>query len=122
MESEVTSDIPTKHVSFQLSSEKQDSNLTKTIDPEPPKTDNNSFPDKINDNLKTEPSENQPSEIDKLSLRSSRYKKGLNAKFIRQNPRFINDPICHVLPNESSSSVHDCLHWSQESEGAKRIM
>lgn len=44
-------------------------------------------------------------------LNTGRYKKGLNAKFLRHNPRFINEPICHVLPNEISASVGDCMQW-----------
>jgi hypothetical protein len=38
--------------------------------------------------------------------------KGTCAKFLRENPRFLNEPVCHVLPNESSGSVGDCLSWS----------
>ena len=44
-------------------------------------------------------------------LSNRRYKKGLNAQFLRQNPRFVNEPICHVLPNEMSASVGDCMQW-----------
>ncbi len=50
-----------------------------------------------------------------------RYKKGLNAMFLRQNPRFINEPIRHILPNEMSTSVEDCLHWDhRKDEGVLR--
>ncbi len=50
-----------------------------------------------------------------------RYKKGMNAKFLRQNPRFINEPIRHILPNEMSTSVEDCLHWDHgKDEGILR--
>lgn len=38
--------------------------------------------------------------------------KGTCAKFLRENPRFLNEPVCQVLPNESSGSVGDCLSWS----------
>ena len=44
-------------------------------------------------------------------LNKGRYKKGLNAKFLRHNPRFVNEPICHVLPNETSACVGDCMQW-----------
>ena len=37
--------------------------------------------------------------------------KGTCAKFLRENPRFLNEPVCQVLPNESSGSVGDCLSW-----------
>ena len=41
--------------------------------------------------------------------------KGTCAKFLRQNPRFINEPICRVLPNEYSTSVGECLSWRDAS-------
>ena len=37
--------------------------------------------------------------------------KGTCAKFLRENPRFLNEPVCQVLPNESSGSVGNCLSW-----------
>ena len=40
--------------------------------------------------------------------------KGSCAQFLRQNPRFLNEPICHVLPNETSRSVADCMQWTRE--------
>lgn len=40
--------------------------------------------------------------------------KGTCAQFLRHNPRYINEPICHVLPNEQSTSMADCMHWTQE--------
>lgn len=40
--------------------------------------------------------------------------KGSCAQFLRQNPRFLNEPICHLLPNETSRSVADCMQWAQE--------
>ena len=43
---------------------------------------------------------------------TKRTVKGTCAKFLRQNPRFVNEPICQVLPNESSGSVGECLSWS----------
>lgn len=43
----------------------------------------------------------------------NRYKRGLNAQFLRHNPRYIHEPVCHVLPNETSSSVGECLVWNQ---------
>ena len=49
--------------------------------------------------------------LDSQPSRLGRYKKGLNASFLRHNPRHINEPVCHVLPNETSSSVQDCLQW-----------
>ena len=48
---------------------------------------------------------------DALVVKGSNVKKGTCAKFLRQNPRFINEPICQVLPNESSGSVGECLSW-----------
>lgn len=53
---------------------------------------------------------------DLQASKPERYKKGVNAKFIRQNPRYINEPICHVLSNEISSSVEDCLQWSSQAK------
>lgn len=41
--------------------------------------------------------------------------KGTCAKFLRQNPRFINEPICRVFPNEYSTSVGECLSWQTAS-------
>ena len=40
--------------------------------------------------------------------------KGSCAQFLRQNPRFLNEPLCHLLPNETSRSVADCMEWTQE--------
>ena len=39
--------------------------------------------------------------------------KGSHAKFLYQNPRYLNEPICQMLPNENSRSVGACLNWSQ---------
>ena len=40
--------------------------------------------------------------------------KGSCAQFLRQNPHFLNEPICHVLPNETSKSVADCMQLTRE--------
>ena len=47
--------------------------------------------------------------------------KGSCAKFLRENPRFLNEPICHVLPNESSRSVGDCLSWRCSMESPSTV-
>lgn len=53
------------------------------------------------------------SRVDTNSMAAkSNVKKGTCAKFLRQNPRFVNEPICQVLPNESSASVGECLSWA----------
>lgn len=46
------------------------------------------------------------------SSQPSNSAKGQCAQFLRHNPRFINEPICQVLPNESSTSVAECLQWN----------
>lgn len=38
--------------------------------------------------------------------------KGSCARFLCQNPRFINEPIRHLLPEENSQSVSECMNWS----------
>lgn len=38
--------------------------------------------------------------------------KGSYAKFNRENPRFINEPISHVTSDETWESVQDCFEWS----------
>lgn len=38
--------------------------------------------------------------------------KGSCAKFNRENPRFINEPISHVTSEETWDSVQDCFEWS----------
>ena len=53
-------------------------------------------------------------EVEATAMKST--VKGTCAKFLRQNPRFINEPICQVLPNESSRSVGDCLRWQTTSK------
>ena len=45
---------------------------------------------------------------------SPKHVKGTRAKFIRQNPRFINNPICTIVPCEGGKSVAECLDWKQE--------
>lgn len=47
--------------------------------------------------------------------------KGTCAKFLRANPRFLNEPICQVLPNESSGSVSDCLSWSSSMDSVSIV-
>lgn len=47
--------------------------------------------------------------------------KGTCAKFLRENPRFLNEPICQVLPNESSGSVGDCLSWSSSMDSVSIV-
>lgn len=37
--------------------------------------------------------------------------RGAHAQFLRENPRFLNDPICHVVPSETSRDVEECLSW-----------
>ena len=37
--------------------------------------------------------------------------RGAHAQFLRENPRFLNDPICHVVPSETSKDVEECLSW-----------
>jgi hypothetical protein len=48
---------------------------------------------------------------------SPKHVKGTRAKFIRQNPRFINSPICQVMPCEGGKSVAECLEWKEEETG-----
>ncbi len=47
--------------------------------------------------------------------------KGTCAKFLRENPRFLNEPICQVLPNELSGSVGDCLSWSSSTDSVSIV-
>ena len=47
--------------------------------------------------------------------------KGTCAKFLRQNPRFINESVCHVLPNEYSASVGECMSWSSSSDSVSTV-
>ena len=51
---------------------------------------------------------------------SPKHVKGTRAKFIRQNPRFINTPICQVLPCEGGKSVAECLEWKEEKGGRRQ--
>ena len=39
--------------------------------------------------------------------------KGTVAKFLRENPRFINEPICNLVSSDNCSEVKDCLAWKQ---------
>ncbi len=52
--------------------------------------------------------------IDIQSTQPGRYKKGLNAQFLRYNPRYMHEPVCHLLPNETSSCVGECLVWNHQ--------
>ena len=45
---------------------------------------------------------------------SPKHVKGTRAKFIRQNPRFINSPICQMDPGSGGKSVAECLDWREE--------
>lgn len=47
--------------------------------------------------------------------------KGTCARFLRQNPRFVNEPICQVLPNEHSASVGECLSWSASTDSLPTV-
>ena len=47
--------------------------------------------------------------------------KGTCAKFLRENPRFLNEPVCQVLPNESSGSVGDCLSWGSSMDSVSIV-
>ena len=94
-----------KHVTFDLpesSLDKTKADLTNKIPVSTGKLHNESETIHVTSTNAT-PDSQQP--------RLERYKKGLNARFLRHNPRYINEPICHVLPNETSSSVQDCLQW-----------
>ncbi len=46
-----------------------------------------------------------------------RNTKGSCAQFLRQNPRYINEPICQLLPNENGTSVRECLAWRASDGG-----
>ncbi len=39
--------------------------------------------------------------------------KGSRAKFLYENPRFINEPIRYVVPDKGAQSVGECLDWSE---------
>lgn len=39
--------------------------------------------------------------------------KGTRAKFLYENPRFINEPIRYVVPDKGAQSVGECLDWSE---------
>ena len=45
--------------------------------------------------------------------------RGTHAQFLRENPRFLNDPICHVVPSETSRDVEECLSWGVATTRAK---
>ncbi len=47
------------------------------------------------------------------SLRGRKVLKGTHAKFLYENPRFINEPIRYVLPDEGARSVGECMDWSE---------
>ena len=59
--------------------------------------------------------------VNRSQTNSSTLIKGTCAKFLRQNPRFINEPICHVLPNEYSASVGACMSWSTSADSVSRV-
>ena len=62
-----------------------------------------------------------PSVVKRSQTYSSTHIKGTCAKFLRQNPRFINEPVCHVLPNEYSASVGACMSWSTSADSVSRV-
>lgn len=45
--------------------------------------------------------------------------RGTHAQFLRENPRFLNDPICRVVPTETSRDVEECLSWGVATTRAK---
>ena len=63
----------------------------------------------------------KPTEANNTTVAANSNTKGTCAKFLRENPRFLNEPICQVLPNESSSSVGDCLSWSSSADSASIV-
>eukprot|EP00731_Ephydatia_muelleri_P022095 Em0014g686a len=42
--------------------------------------------------------------------------KGTCAQFLRDNPRFLNEPIRYLLPGEKSTSVAECLEWIKDKD------
>ena len=46
--------------------------------------------------------------------------KGTIAVFLRENPRFLNEPICNLKSDEYCKEVSDCLVWKQNSNEDKR--
>ena len=48
-----------------------------------------------------------------------RSKKGTCAQFLRENPRFLNEPICRVAPSECSRDVNDCITWHASTDQVK---
>lgn len=46
--------------------------------------------------------------------------RGIHARFLYENPRFINEPIMHVLPQETSQSVGECMVWSKTGSEVKQ--
>ncbi len=40
--------------------------------------------------------------------------KGVYARFLGENPRHLNEPVCQIRPSEGDYSVRDCLSWKQE--------
>jgi len=40
--------------------------------------------------------------------------KGSHARFLGQNPRYINEPVCQIRPNDGGYSVKDCLSWNHQ--------
>lgn len=42
--------------------------------------------------------------------------KGTCAQFLRDNPRFLNEPIRYLLPSEKSNSVAQCLEWIKDKD------
>ena len=46
--------------------------------------------------------------------------KGNHAQFLRENPRFLNDPISCILPNEGGRSVRESMDWVTPEDQGKR--
>lgn len=40
--------------------------------------------------------------------------RGTRATFIRDNPRFVNEPIQRLLPGEDGVDVASCLQWESD--------
>lgn len=44
--------------------------------------------------------------------------RGTRATFIRDNPRFVNEPIQRLLPGEDGEDVASCLQWRNNVEAS----
>ena len=48
--------------------------------------------------------------------------KGLHAKFLRENPRYINEPICWIEGSQhGGSTVAECIEWSTPDKSNREI-